>query len=429
MDTSSQIILSSLGIANLILVLSSIRNYTHIEEERDRLLRSRGVDLASMTKGEKKTALKKVEEEIEPLQSHAWIVGCVVCFDILIVGAIISHWWAENFFVERSGSVGQKSLFGDSFGAVNALVSAFAFAGMIVSFFMQRSELRLQRKELQENRQEMSQQTAQFTAENRNLEIQRFENFFYNMLNLHQTIVNDLRFDYTDNEVEDVPTSYGGTISNIKQLKEAVIGRAVFRDLYLGIRLNRGSIQGIKKSIEVDGLLAHKTQLSLSYFDHYFNHLFKIIQFVDSKVTSNNFSSNKSKFLSFEEAYEYISYLRGTLSRYELVWLFYNDLLSKDNRSKLLIEKYSLLESLRPELLALSKENRQFLVNEGFSYKLFEEAKLPFSDYYFYMTTEKTAEKYHITAFWDKDHLDEGKRQLKDWESFIQAHSKKSAKE
>ncbi len=428
MDTSSQIILASLGIANLILVLSSIRNYAHIEEEGDSLLKSRGVDLDSMTKREKKTALKKVKEEIEPLQSHAWIVGCVVCFDILIVGAIISHWWAGNFFVERSGSVGQKSLFGDSFGAVNALVSAFAFAGMIVSFFMQRSELRLQRKELQENRQEMIQQTAQFTAENKNLEIQRFENLFYNMLNLQQTIVNDLRYDYYDKKKISIPTNYIGAISNNNLTRESVIGRAVFRDLYLGINLNGSHISGSKTYIENYGEASYNSLPFPSYFDHYFHHLFIIIQFVDSKVTSKENPDDKSRFLSFEKAYDYISFLRGTLSRYELVWLFYNELHSKDKRFKLLIEKYSLLESLRPELLAISKENREFLANKVTN-KGIKEAKFPITDYIFNMTTKNTDEKYHISAFWDKDHLDEGKRQLKDWESFIQTHSKKSAKE
>jgi len=43
-------------------------------------------------------------------------------------------------------------LFGDMFGALNALFAGLAFAGVIVAIFMQGEELSLQRQELQESR-------------------------------------------------------------------------------------------------------------------------------------------------------------------------------------------------------------------------------------------------------------------------------------
>lgn len=54
----------------------------------------------------------------------------------------------------------------------------------------------------------------------------------------------------------------------------------------------------------------------------------------------------------FEKKYEYVAILRSTLSRYELVWLFYNCLseYGKD-KFKPLVEKYALLKNLRLELL------------------------------------------------------------------------------
>lgn len=53
-----------------------------------------------------------------------------------------------------------RGQFGDVFGAVNALFSGLAFAGLIYTVFLQREELALQRKELELTRQEL-QRTAE----------------------------------------------------------------------------------------------------------------------------------------------------------------------------------------------------------------------------------------------------------------------------
>ena len=50
----------------------------------------------------------------------------------------------------------QRGTFGDMFGAVNALFSGLAFAGIIYTILLQRTELELQREELRATRQEMA---------------------------------------------------------------------------------------------------------------------------------------------------------------------------------------------------------------------------------------------------------------------------------
>lgn len=47
-----------------------------------------------------------------------------------------------------------RGQFGDMFGAVNTLISGFAFAVFIITLYMQREELRLQREELRLQRKE-----------------------------------------------------------------------------------------------------------------------------------------------------------------------------------------------------------------------------------------------------------------------------------
>lgn len=50
-------------------------------------------------------------------------------------------------------------VFGDQFGSINALFSGLAFAGVIVSLFFQKHEIRLQREELTLQREELAKST------------------------------------------------------------------------------------------------------------------------------------------------------------------------------------------------------------------------------------------------------------------------------
>lgn len=66
------------------------------------------------------------------------------------------------------------------------------------------------------------------------------------------------------------------------------------------------------------------------------------------------------------ERYKYMGILRATLSPYELVFLFYNDLSKYGNEKvKPLIEKYSILKSLRKELLTNTRLDYELnLIND-----------------------------------------------------------------
>ncbi len=54
----------------------------------------------------------------------------------------------------------KRGQFGDLFGAVNALFSGLAFAGVIVTILLQREELRFQRLELRQTREELRRSAA-----------------------------------------------------------------------------------------------------------------------------------------------------------------------------------------------------------------------------------------------------------------------------
>lgn len=84
---------------------------------------------------------------------------------------IVNHFFSDW---EKSGT------FGDTFGALNSLFSGLAFAGVIVTILIQKSELENQRTELQLQRAEMQNTRKEFlTNRTTNLvysQLERFEN-------------------------------------------------------------------------------------------------------------------------------------------------------------------------------------------------------------------------------------------------------------
>lgn len=73
----------------------------------------------------------------------------------------------------------ERGTFGDMFGAINALFTGFAFAGVIVTILMQQKELKLQREEMKLQREEMKAMRNQHTVSRTN-EIIRSQLTYFN---------------------------------------------------------------------------------------------------------------------------------------------------------------------------------------------------------------------------------------------------------
>jgi len=80
-------------------------------------------------------------------QNLIWVIVVII-----FVTWIFSH-FITNLFID-SEKLTDYGLFGDSFGAVNALFSGLALAGVIYAIFLQREDLKIQQKELQLSRKE-----------------------------------------------------------------------------------------------------------------------------------------------------------------------------------------------------------------------------------------------------------------------------------
>lgn len=240
-----------------------------------------------------------------------------------VIGVLVI--WGLTFFVlcmpeEKQG------IFGDMFGAVNALFSGLAFAGLILTLILQRNELSLQRDELEQTRNE-------FVEQNKTMKRQRFENTFFNLMSLHQNITDNLEYECSD----------GSDPFEVK-------GREVFKKFYLE-KDNFDGSRGIKGYLEtktVDNVIRYR---GFEVFNHYFHFFDGILSYIDS-----------SALIEPEERYQYVVMLRNTLSDNERYLLFYY-YAACGGWHKTIAEEFALFYDVMPNELAKEEHYSLFEAN------------------------------------------------------------------
>ena len=270
----------------------------------------------------------------EETKSRLWIWIVVAIIGVLAAWGL--SWWLINKNIDCST---ERGTFGDMFGAVNALFSGLAFAGLIVTLLYQKEELKLQREELKETRNELNAQKLEFQEQNKTMKRQRFENTFFNMLSLQQEIVANLSYENPQK---------GTIFSRANTYQKRNVFDGLYTDAYI-IYKDKLCHGGIKDKLR-NGYLEYSSIRGLSFLDHYFRHLYRIYKYVDS-----------SDLIADEERYNYACIIRSQLSDYELVMLFYN-CLTENGREKFkpLIEKYTTFNNLRDELLANKEHKKEY---------------------------------------------------------------------
>lgn len=219
---------------------------------------------------------------------------------------------------------------------------------------------------------------------------QQFESTFFNMMKQLEDIVSKLTISDMKSHTEHSHSTYAkGSSYTTRKYIDNITGRNVFdflfneyfvtvteRDIKEKLESSISEIQiypdsiyyknmmsidskidsdhlefkGVKSVITELGIKGYEGCSAVYLLDHYFRYLYRIMRFVDEA----DFLESSSSDITVR--YKYMGILRATLSPYELVFLFYNDLSKYGNEKvKPLIEKYSFFKSLRKELLANTK--------------------------------------------------------------------------
>jgi hypothetical protein len=234
---------------------------------------------------------------------------------LLLLGLVVLFWywswkWIDLHITSTSTDIDDqtaKGLFGDKFGAVNALFSALAFAGIIFTILLQRKELALQRKELKDTR-------AEFEAQNQTLRLQRFENTFFQMLSLHHEIVDKIYHGKKDDKKEGREA-----LKSIAQSLEAAMNSSMKTIMVQGqpqISKRITNTVEAREQIIRDYIDFHRRFNLGSLMNHYFRNLYHIFKFVYS-----------SELVSNSDKQYYASLIRAQLSDDELFFIFYNSMI------------------------------------------------------------------------------------------------------
>lgn len=255
----------------------------------------------------------------------------------IIVALVIISLWVGTYFLLKDLQPEDRGTIGDMFGSINSLFSGLALAGIILTILLQRTELKLQRKELSDTREE-------FRIQNETLRLQRFENTFFNLLNLHHEIVSAIDFRYYKRKEK---KSNWVAVSTNEELEAVTItSRDVFRYRYNQMREDM-----VKNPSNHEELYLNHYEKAQTDFGHYFRNLYRMIKLVDSTDFLINDPENTTD--TFKIKYKYTSIIRAQLSDYELLWLFYNCLSENGElKFKPLIEAYSLLKNMPTDKLA-----------------------------------------------------------------------------
>lgn len=227
-----------------------------------------------------------------------------------------------------------RGSFGDMFGAVNALFSGLAFAGVIYAIFQQKEELNLQRQDLELTRNEIKEQTVQFRLQNETLKKRNFEDTFFHLLNFHNEITNSL-------------------FIKGNRPEKNLTGKQCFKEYY-----NRFSKQYNNMEERTPGpeLIYESFKIFLynnkSEMEHYFKITYRISDFIDmSKIENKDF---------------YVKFFNAQLSSYELVLIFYYSIWDKTETLKRFAEKYQLFCGIADDIL-LDISHRRYFYDSAFS--------------------------------------------------------------
>jgi hypothetical protein len=175
----------------------------------------------------------------------------------------------------------------------------------ILLFFTYKS----QKEELNETREIMKRQAS-------TMDKQQFETTFFNMLNLHQQLVN-----YTE-------PAFGTSPAKLIHGRDcfARFYQALITCFHAKVRDNQDQM-GLHSSAYMDIYNRHQSSLG-----HYFRYLYHLVKFIDRSDV------NDKK--------QYTSLIRATLSSNELLLVFYNGLNEHGLKFKPLIERYQLLKNM-----------------------------------------------------------------------------------
>lgn len=265
-----------------------------------------------------------IERRIQYFSIAGWVcvfLGFIFFFTGLYVYFFLNH------------NMEDLNLLGDFYGgsvaslwSLAALLFIFvAFLGQKQQLINQQREVRYNQFELKATRLELLRQREQLQEQNATLRQQRFENTFFQLMNMHNSIVNDM-----DIVSEGMENETGSDCFHI-----------IYHEFRRSVKLSFPSTEWESREVMERAWLDFYKRYE-SEIGHYIRNLYHILKFVNQSQLDN--------------ATVYSKFVRSSLSSDELLVLFYNchTMLGRD-KFKPLIEKFNLFKNMpTDELISTS---------------------------------------------------------------------------
>ena len=193
---------------------------------------------------------------------------------------IVFGFWFINYHFLVGDTV-NRGTFGDMFGAVNAVFSGLAFAGIIISLYLQRIDLKTQKEQLELNYEEVRKTNEEFELQNKTLSIQLFENQYYKMIELHKDNVQEMKITFFDHIKVPYQSPQGHGHSNQEIIRD-VTGRKIFVGMMREFHALYEIVEHVAKEIKLT--LPENKICSLAYQIFFHGKNSNSIEYGDSPV-------------------------------------------------------------------------------------------------------------------------------------------------
>ncbi|UXS99744.1 putative phage abortive infection protein [Agrobacterium tumefaciens] len=209
--------------------------------------------------------------------------------------------------------------FGDFIGGtLNPVLTFLTFMGLLITIVLQQTELR-------DTREELAKSATALEAQSKAADRQNFENTFFQMLSLHNTIVNSIDLYYSGRKES------MGIVSD-KGPRETR-GRDCFKQFFENFQDQYTVATGPTEKDRLQAAYDVFWDLRQQDLAHYYRYLYNVLRFVfeyEGKIDKQR----------------YVKLLRAQLSDFELALLFYTALNAHGINYWLYIHEYRILDNM-----------------------------------------------------------------------------------
>lgn len=244
----------------------------------------------------------------------------VVSILLIMVATLYGIWYSNGLGYDVGNDISELKRRADVATTFNSLTALFTGIAMVLLFYT----IIVQQQEMHSTRQVMN--------------YQQIENTVFNMISVLNKVVEEVYLVANKNTPE-------------RELK----GRRAFKSFYLTFKeMYSKTISGktVQESSEFSWRYVYNKQRA--WLPHYFRTLYRVVKYIDDARLYDN--ADKNGLVKKE----IVNTVRGQLSDYELVLLFYNIHSKEGEGFKELCIKYNLLKHLPAQLL-LADEHREQL--------------------------------------------------------------------